>query len=85
MGALDAYAAVTSSELRLHTHDAAVQVENALDDRQVQARARAGLGVGRVAGTPVAQEALFLAIWYVAGVARVTLIGAALGPRLLRW
>lgn len=30
-------------------------------------------------------EAPFLAVWYVVGMALVTLIGAALGPRLLRW
>lgn len=56
--------------------------------------ALAGAGAGMLAGSVGALlyalycpelEAPFLAVWYVAGVALVTLIGAALGPRLLRW
>ena len=27
----------------------------------------------------------FLAVWYVAGIALPVLVGAAIGPRLLRW
>lgn len=30
-------------------------------------------------------EPAFLAVWYVAGIASTALVGAALGPRLLRW
>jgi len=56
--------------------------------------ALAGAGAGMLAGAVGALlyalycpelEAPFLAVWYVAGVALVALIGAALGPQLLRW
>jgi len=56
--------------------------------------ALAGAGAGLLAGAVGALlyalycpelEAPFIAVWYVAGVALVTGIGAVLGPRLLRW
>ena len=56
--------------------------------------ALAGAGAGLLAGAVGAAlyalycpelAAPFIAVWYVAGMALVTLAGALLGPRLLRW
>lgn len=53
-----------------------------------------GAGAGLLAGALAAlvyalhcpeMQAPFLAVWYVAGIALPTLVGAVLGPRVLRW
>lgn len=58
--------------------------------RLIQAGAAAGLLAGGLAGTVYGlycQEntAPFVAVWYTTGYAASALIGAMLGPRLLRW
>jgi hypothetical protein len=58
--------------------------------RLAQAGAAAGLMAGGLAGAVYGlycQEstAPFVAVWYTAGFAASALVGALLGPRLLRW
>ena len=58
--------------------------------RLTQAGAAAGLLAGSAAATIYAfhcteSTATFIAIWYTAGIALTTLMGAALGRFLLRW
>jgi hypothetical protein len=59
-------------------------------DSPTRAGAVAGLAAGGFAAALYAvfcnqDSPLFVAVWYVAGVAITALIGAALGSRLLRW